>query len=288
MNSLSIRKNAVFIIDGTNLMHRQFFAKPDLQASDGTPTGAIYGTIKILKSYAQNFQPLQMYICCDKHRKTFRNQIFPEYKANRKPTDERLKEQFPLLKEFCSLAGMPYVEVEGYEADDLIGSLSVHAAEYGFSPYAVSGDKDLFQLIEKQVDVIFLSNKGPVMYDAVKLEETYQLKPEQFIDFKSLQGDRGDNIPGIPGVGEKTAIKLLTDYGDLNGIYANLDQLKGKLKINVTGNKDTVYQAKELVKIQCNVDLDYNQYFEIDIEEGYDFNNQQVREFLQKLDIRKL
>lgn len=288
MNGLSLKQNAVLIVDGTNLMHRHFYSKPDLAASDGTPTGALYGTVKMLKSYAVQFKPLQIFICCDKRRKNFRNQIFPDYKANRKPTDERLKSQFALLRKFCFLARLPYIEADEYEADDLIGSLSTHAFEYGFTPYAVSGDRDIFQLIDKQVDVIYLSNKGPVLYDAKKLEETYGLKPWQYLDFKALQGDKGDNIPGIPGVGEKTAVKLLNDFKNLDGIYENIDQLKGKLKEKVAENKDIVYKAKELVTIRCDMDLDYNSYFEIDIEEGYDFDNAEVKQFLNRLDIKSL
>lgn len=289
MAKLQLKEDAVLVIDGTNLMHRHFYAKPDLASSDGTPTGAIYGTIKMLKGYARDLQPLQMYICFDKHRKTFRNQIFPDYKGNRKPTDERLKQQFSLFQEFCSLANLPFIEMDGYEADDLIGSLSVKAKEYGLQPYAVSGDKDIYQLIAKDVEVIYVSNKGSILFDAVKLAEKYDgLKPEQFIDFKALQGDTGDNVPGIPCIGEKTAIKLLNLYGSLDGIYENLDQLKGKQKENVANNRDVVYRAKELVTIQCNMDLDYNNYFENEIEAGYDFENEKVKRFLYRLDIKSL
>jgi len=286
---LKIKENAVLVVDGTNLMHRHFYVKPDLTSSDGTPTGAIFGTIKMLKRYARDLNPLQMYICFDKHRKTFRNNIFPDYKNNRKPTDERLKQQFSLLQEFCQLSNLPFVEIDDYEADDLIGSISVKAREYGFNPYAVSGDKDIYQLIAKKVEVIYVSNKGPVLFDTTKLSEKYDgLKPEQFLDFKALQGDTGDNIPGIPGIGEKTAIKLLNNYGSLEGIYANLDQLKGKQRINIENNKNIAYRAKELATIQCNLDLNYNDFFETEIEAGYDFENKEVKTFLQKLDIKSL
>ena len=289
MANLQVKEDAVFVIDGTNLMHRHFYAKPDLTSSDGTPTGAIYGTIKMLKGYAKKFNPRQMYICFDKHRKSFRNNIYSEYKENRKPTDERLKKQFILFQEFCFLSNIPFVEVEDYEADDLIGSLSVKAKEYGFFPYAVSGDRDLYQLIAKKIEIIYLSNKGPVLLDVDKFIEQYDgLKPEQFLDFKALQGDSGDNIPGVPGIGEKTAIKLLKSFGSLDGIYDNISQLKGKQKENLESSKDIAYRARKLVTIKCDINLNYNDFFENNIEEGYNFENEGVQKFLQKLDIKSI
>jgi len=289
MSNLEIKENAVFVIDGTNLMHRHFYAKPDLTSSDGTPTGAIYGTIKMLKRYAKDFKPQQMYVCFDKHKKCFRNRIYPEYKGNRKPTDERLKKQFSLFQEFCSLANIPFVEIDGYEADDLIGSLSIKAKEYGFCPYVVSGDKDLYQLINKNIEIIYLSNKGPILFNADKFSEQYDgLKPEQFLDFKALQGDGGDNIPGVPGIGEKTAIKLLKSFGSLDGIYDNLGQLKGKQKENLESSKDIAYRARELATIKCDIDMDYNDFFENSIEESYDFENSEVHNFLNRLDIKSI
>lgn len=289
MSDFKIKEDAVLIIDGNNLMHRHFYTKPDLTSSDGTPTGAIYGMIKMLKGYANKFNPKQMYICLDKSRKSFRNNIYPEYKQNRKPTDERLKRQFALLQEFCFLSKIPLVEVEGYEADDLIGSISLKAKEYGFVPYAVSGDKDLYQLLVKNIEILYVSNKGLVLFNSDKFMEQYDgLKPEQYLDFKALQGDSGDNVPGVPGIGEKTAIKLLKSFGSLDGIFDNINQIKGKQKENLENSKDAVYRAKVLVTIKYDIDLDYNNFFENCIEEHFDFENEDVRKFLLKLDIKSL
>lgn len=284
---LSIKENSVFMIDGTNLMHRHFYVNKDLATSDGIPTGAVYGTIKTLMNFAKNYRPLQMFICLDLHRKNFRNDLYAEYKNNRKPTDPRLKEQFPLLEEFCQAAGLPCIKKEDFEADDLIGSLCFHASDYNFYPYAVSGDKDLFQLLAKNIEVIYVSNKGPVLFNEQKLTEKYDgLKPEQFLDLKALQGDASDNIPGVPGIGEKTAIKLLKSYGSLDSIYQHLSELKGKQKENLENFKDQAYLSKELATIQCDMDLDYNQYFEMEMEEGYQFDSADAKEFFRRLEMK--
>lgn len=287
--SLIFEKDSVLVFDGTNLMHRNFYSHEDLKTSDGFPTGAIYGTIKALMSFAQKANPIQMYVCFDKSKNTFRKQLFTEYKENRKPTDDRLIQQFPLLKEFCNIAGIPYIEADGYEADDIIGSLCSHAKNYGFIAYAVSGDKDLFQLLEKGVKIIYVSNKGLLNFEAKDLAEKYDgLKPEQVIDFKALQGDASDNIPGVPGIGEKTAIKLLSSYGSLDGIYQNINDIQGKMKEKLESNKDKAYLSKNLATIKCDVPLEYNQHFEIDVLKKYSFNTPAVKELLKKLEFNSI
>lgn len=285
-----MRNEIILIIDGTNLMHRNHFAYPEnLTDQNGNRTGAIYGTIKQLVSFSKEFNPKQIYICLDISRNTFRREQYPEYKNNRKDTDPALKSQFKLLEEFCSYANIPYVQLINYEADDLIGSLAKNSVKYGFSPYVISGDRDIFQLIDENITVKYISKHGLETYDLDMLAKNYNnLTPEQFIDLKALMGDKSDNIPGVTGVGEKTAINLLTEYKSLDNIYENTDKLKGKLKENIINCKDLAYLSKKLATIVYNLDIDYNYFFEILSDIKYDFENDKVKSFLNRLNIKSL
>ncbi len=190
-----------------------------------------------------------------------------------------------MLKEYCKLVNMPFIEMDMYEADDIIGSLCCNSDKYNLNSYAVTGDKDILQLIHKGIDILHLSNNGPVSYGANELWNEYSISPDQFIDYKALVGDPSDNIPGVPGIGKKTAAKLLRLYGSLDGIYENIEELKGKQKENVVENKDNAYLFKEILTIKCNMDLDYDDYFGRYVEEGFDLNNVKVQEFLKALEI---
>ncbi|HZK32891.1 MAG TPA: 5'-3' exonuclease H3TH domain-containing protein [Tissierellaceae bacterium] len=289
MKNTEIKKNNILIVDGTNLIFRNYFVHTYRKTKAGIHTGGLYGTIRSLQSYINNFNPKQVFICFDKSSKTFRNNIYSKYKATRKKTDEELKNQFPLLKEYCKLVNMPFISIDMYEADDIIGSLSCKAKEYNLNPYAITGDKDLLQLIDKGVDVLYLSNKfGPIIYKEEYFIEEYNIKPSQFLDYKALVGDQSDNIPGVPGVGKITAAKLLGLYHSLDGIYQNLDKLKGKQKENVRENKDMAYISKELSEIIYDMELDYDKYFGSYIEEGFDLANIKAKEFLKGLEISNL
>lgn len=190
-----------------------------------------------------------------------------------------------MLKEFCKLVNMPFIEMDMYEADDIIGSLSCNAKDYNLNPYAVTGDKDIYQLIHKGIDILYLSNNGPVIYGEKEFESEYKIKANQFIDYKALVGDPSDNIPGVPGVGKKTAAKLLGIYDTLDGIYENVEDLKGKQRENIIKNKDIAYLSKKLSKIECNMELDYDKYFKEFIDYGFDLNNNKARRYLESLEI---
>ena len=280
------KDNIILIIDGTNLIHRNYYVHSYSKTKSGIHTGGIYGTIRSLKSYINNYNPIQLYIAFDKSEHTFRNEIYPEYKMNRRDSDPKLLNQFPILEEYCRLANIPFIEMDLYEADDIIGSLSLHAKEYNLHPYVISGDKDLLQLMDKGIDIIYLSNHGPVIYTEDKFIEEYDIKPNQFIEYKALVGDPSDNIPGIPMVGKKTAAKLLGEYGTLKGIYENVDNIKGKLKERILEHKEDVFLFRELLTIRCDLNLNYDDSFMRYIEEGFDLDNRRAKEFLNELEIR--
>ena len=288
MKETKLKDNNILVVDGTNLIFRNYFVHSYRETKAGINTGGLYGTIRSLKSYINNFQPKQVFICFDKSEYTFRSKMYPEYKGGRKKTDIELKNQFPMLKEYCRLTNMPFIEMDMYEADDLIGSLCCNAGGYGLNPYAVTGDRDILQLIEKGIDVLYLSNNGPIVFDEDMFIEEYKIRADQFGDYKAMVGDPSDNIPGIPGVGKKTAAKLLDLYDDLDGIYRNIDELKGKQKENILENKDKVYLFKEILDIKCDMDLDYELYFKDYIEDGFDLSNDVALKYLESLEIDNL
>lgn len=285
MEDYRAKDNIILIVDGTNLIFRNYFVHSYRKTGSGIHTGGLYGTIRSLQSYVNSFNPIQVYICFDKSEYTFRSKMYPEYKMNRVETDIELLNQFSMLKEYCNLVNFPFIEIDLFEADDIIGSLACKAKKYNLHPYVISGDKDLLQLINKGIDVMHLSNKGPVLYDKSLFEEEYNIKIEQFIDYKALVGDPSDNIPGIPGVGKKTAAKLLQEYSDLEEIYENIEDLKGKQKQSIIDNKDNVFLFRDLLTIKCEMDLDYDDCFLRYTQEGFNLKNNPVKEFLKELEI---
>lgn len=275
----------VLLVDGTNLIHRNYYAHSYRRTKSGIHTGGIFGTIRSLQSYVNKYNPKQVYICFDKSEYTFRSKMYPDYKMNRKEVDVELLDQFLMLKEYCKLVNFPFIEIDLYEADDIIGSLACSAKDYNLQPFVVSGDKDLLQLINKGIDVLHLSNKGIIEYSQELFVNEYHIKAEQFRDYKALVGDPSDNIPGIPGVGKKTAAKLLNNYGTLEGIYENIDKLKGKQKDTILDNRENVFLFREILTIDCSMDLDYQDYFGRYIEEGYNLDSGSLKEFLKKYEI---
>lgn len=279
-----IKNNLLLIIDGSNLMHRNYYVNKELKTKNEVYTGAIYGTIKMIKKFIEKYNPKKIIICFDKSKKTFRNEIFPEYKGTRKPNDIELRSQFPFLLDFCKLTNIPFIQYNRYEADDLIGSIAKNATKYGYNPYIISGDKDTFQLIDKNINVLYLSRngEGTVKYDEDLFFSKFEITVDKFIDYKAIVGDLGDNIKGVSGIGEKTAVKLLNSYNSIEGIYENLDKIKGKMKEHLENNKESAFLSKILATIKCDIDLPYNELFSnID----YDFNNELLKNFLNSLEI---
>ena len=251
-------KKTLMAVDGNSLMYRAFFAMPPFTTKDGKPSGAVYGFFTMLLSAIEQYSPDAVIIAFDKKGKTFRHDIFDDYKGTRKPMPDDLIPQFPLLKDALESIGIKTLEVEGYEADDILGAMSKKASGSGMRSILVTGDKDIFQLVDENSSVL-LTRKGvseTVFVDSEKLKEMYGLAPKQIIDLKGFMGDPSDNIPGVPGVGEKTALKLLHEYNTMDGVYDNIDKIKGKLKERLIENRDGAYMSRALAKIDHKIELD--------------------------------
>ena len=218
-------------IDGNSLMHRAYYALPSMAAKDGTPTGALYGFLSMLLKLVER-EPAYMLVAFDMHGPTFRHEAYADYKAGRRPTPEDLRPQFGLLKEILGAMGVAICECERYEADDILGTAARMAERAGKKALLVTGDRDALQLITPGTHVL-MTKKGiseTVEYDEATLKEAYGLEPARMLDLKGLMGDTSDNIPGIPGVGEKTALKLLEKYGTMENALAHAAEEKGVLK----------------------------------------------------------
>lgn len=244
------------IIDGNNLMFRAFYALPQLANFDGEISNAVFGFTNMIVKIIKEVEPKYMAVTFDVSKKNFRHQTFAEYKGTRKPTPEELKSQFPIVKDLLSKMNIKVVELEGLEADDLMGCLS---RMYDTHNIIVSADRDAFQLINDNTEIMF-PKKGiteTIQITKDNLKSIYGVESNQVIDLKSLMGDSSDNIPGVAGVGEKTALQLLESYGSLDGVYENIDNIKGKLKEKLISDKDNAYMSKYLATIITDKDLGY-------------------------------
>lgn len=245
----------LILLDSNSLLNRAFYAMKDLTDRKGRPTGAIHGYFSMLAKLFGQFKPDKVVAAFDLKAPTFRKEIYEGYKATRKPMPEDLAAQLQPTKDILGLLGIPVCELEGYEADDVIGTL---ARRFDGDVLIVTGDRDSWQLIDDRTKVVF-TIKGITeiaLMDVKKLKEDYGLTPSQVIDLKSLMGDASDNIPGVPGVGEKTAKGLLDSYGTLDGVYAHLDEIKGKLREKLADNKDLAYLSYRLATIDTDSPVD--------------------------------
>lgn len=255
------REHRFIIIDGSSLMYRAFFALPLLTASNGAYTNAIMGFANMLGKLFTDYEPQYIAVAFDKSRKTFRTQMYPEYKGQRAKTPDELKSQIPLLRDFLESLGIPFIEKEDFEADDIIGTLATKAARSGYETLVVTGDKDALQLIEPNLKVM-LTRRGIMdmqVFDEEAFKEKYAgLAPLKLIDIKSLMGDSSDNIPGVPGIGEKTALKLLAQFGDLENLLSNIEQVSGKkLKEKLHDNQELARLSYKLATICRDMDLEF-------------------------------
>jgi len=254
------------ILDGSSLMYRAFYALPPLTDSQGHPTNAIFGFSNMLTKLLGELQPDKLVIAFDKGRTTFRTERYAEYKGTRDKTPEELLAQIPLLHEFAAAFGISFIEKERYEADDIIGTLATKAAGAGHEVMVVTGDRDALQLVRPNLKVL-LTKKGISElkeYDEEAFREEYGFEPLKLIDLKGLMGDTSDNIPGVPGVGPKTASKLLWEYGSLEEVLNHIEDISGKkLKERLTENKEQAILSKELATIECHVpdmELEWENY----------------------------
>ncbi|MBU8905148.1 DNA polymerase I [Desertibacillus haloalkaliphilus] len=253
--------NKLVLIDGNSIAYRAFFALPLLNNEKGVYTNAVLGFTTMLLKVIEEEKPTHMLVAFDAGKTTFRHETYGEYKSGRQKTPGELSEQLPLLRELLDAFNISRVEIENYEADDIIGTLAKEAEEKGWEVKVYSGDKDLLQLVSSNVTVA-LTRKGITnvdTYDLALIDETYGIRPEQIIDMKGLMGDNSDNIPGVPGVGEKTALKLLKQFGSVEAVLESIDQVSGKkMKEKLEENREQALMSKELATIfrEAPVDVD--------------------------------
>ena len=243
------------LIDGNSLINRAFYAMPALSTKNGTPTNAVYGFMNMFFKMLGEIKPKYVAVAFDLKAPTFRHKIFAEYKGTRKPMPEDLRPQMPLLKELLTIMGVTVLEKEGSEADDIIGTVAKHT---DILTYIFTGDKDALQLVDEQTEVHF-TKRGITdveIYTHDNFTEKTSLIPSQIIELKALMGDSSDNIPGIAGVGEKTALNLLQSYKNIDGVFANANELKGKLQEKVINGKASAYLSKTLATIDCDCGVD--------------------------------
>lgn len=249
----------LLLIDGNSIINRAFFALPPMDNGEGLHTNAIYGFLTMMFKMIKNYNPSHISVAFDLKAPTFRHRSYTEYKAGRKKMPFELGMQIEPLKKVLDAFNIDRKELEGYEADDIIGTLSFEAENKGYKVIIVTGDKDALQLASDNTTVL-ITKKGIAEveeYDRKGVIERYNLTPEQFIDLKGLMGDKSDNIPGIPGIGEKTGIKLLLEYDSVQGVIDNVDKLKGAQKKKVEDNKDSAIMSKELATILRSVPIKY-------------------------------
>ena len=245
------------IIDGNSLLFRAFFAMREMVTRDGIYTQGVFAFINMLNKILEDYHPDYIAVAFDMKAPTFRHTAYPEYKAGRLKTPMELLSQIPLMQEVLQAMNITVLEKEGFEADDLIGTMTAKAADAGLESLIITGDKDALQLVSENTYVV-LNRKGMTdfdLYDLEKMQERYGLTPQEFIDLKGLMGDKSDNIPGIPGVGEKKGITLLKEYGSVEGVVAHADEIKGKLGENVRANLEEAELSKWLATIKRDVEL---------------------------------
>ena len=247
-------KSPFILVDGSSYLFRAFHALPELNNSRGQQTGAIYGVLNMLRKLVDTYQPEYMAVVFDAKGKTFRDELYPQYKAHRPPMPDELASQIEPLLELVPASGLPMLQVPGVEADDVIGTLAQQATQAGWKTVISTGDKDLAQLVNEQVSLINTMNDTAM--DVQGVVDKFGVEPEQIIDYLSLVGDSADNIPGIPKVGPKTAAKWLLQYGSLDALVAHAGELKGKVGDNLRANLGQLPLSKQLATIRSDVELD--------------------------------
>lgn len=286
----------VILIDGNNLMFRSYYATlysgSMMTNKEGFPTNALFGFVNMINKIINEEMPEYMMVAFD-IGKTFRHEKYDYYKGKRDETPDDLKKQFPVAKKILSAMGIKYFELEGYEADDIIGTFALEVDKNDdFIGTIVSSDKDLLQLISSDVEVKLLKQKDYIRMTKEEFFNTYGMEPKRMVDLKSLMGDASDNIPGVKGIGEKTALKLLHEYGSLDGVYENIDKIKGSTHDKLVNDKENAYMSLDVATIYREVpidtDLEKLRYLKEDSDELIElFNDLEFHSFLRKSNVKK-
>lgn len=286
-----MEKGKFIIIDGNSLMHRAFYGLPNLTNSKGFHTNVVYGFVNMINKIKEDYKPQYIGIAFDTKAPTFRHREYAEYKAGRLKMAEEMAEQIPVLKEVLTAMNIKQTELDGYEADDIIGTVAAKCDEEGIPAFIVTGDKDAFQLISDNVHTL-MTKKGISEieeYDIARLKEKYGIAPAQITDLKGLMGDSSDNIPGVPGVGEKTALELLNQFGTVENTLENVSEIKkNKVRENVSANKENAILSKRLATIDRDVPIDFRledyTFKEADNEKLYNiFSRLEFRGLIEKM-----
>lgn len=277
----------LIVIDGSSLLHRAFYALPLLSTKDGIYTNGVYGFLTMLYKINEEYNPDYLCVAFDKKGPTFRHEEFDQYKANRQSTPSELVQQFPILKEILKAMGISQLELDGYEADDIAGTLAKVGEEESLNVTLVTGDRDYLQLASDKTRVL-ITKKGITEleeFNEEKIVKEYGITPKQFIDLKGLMGDKSDNIPGVPGIGEKTGLKLLKEYGTIEKVYENIDNIRGKkLKESLIENESIAFLSRRLGEIIINVPINI-QMEELKIKES---NWEKLKELYESLEFKSL
>lgn len=269
----------ILLIDGSSLIFRAFYAIRNLTTKDGVFVNGVYGFLNMYYKALELINPTHIFVAFDKGSKTFRHNEFADYKGTRDNAPNEITYQFGILKDLLSSMNVNYLELDEYEADDIIGTIAKLAQKEGFEVDIFTGDRDYLQLVDDNI-LVYLTKKGISEIKLMNTEsilEEYDLSPKQLIDVKALQGDSSDNIPGVKGVGEKTALKLIQEYGNLENLYENIDNLKGKLKENLVNEKDKAYLSRYLGEIFLGVPIERN-------IEDFEIKDVNYNEYLKKLE----
>jgi DNA polymerase-1 len=275
------------LVDGSYYMFRAYHGMPELNNGKGEPTGAIFGVINMLRKLIKEYQPDYLAVVFDAKGKTFRNDMYAEYKAHRPPMPDDLVCQIAPIHTIIRALGFPLLVIDNVEADDVIGTLATQASEQGLMTYISSGDKDLAQLVDDHVRLVNTMNNTVLNSDGVL--EKYGVAPSSIIDYLALMGDSSDNVPGVPKVGPKTAVKWLTEHGSLKDIVAHADEIKGKVGESLRANMDLLYLSKELVTLKLDVDLEFKPHELVQTEPDKEalrkaYSHWQFRSWLSELD----
>src|SRR6266567_403606 len=247
------KRPTLFLVDGSNNVYRSYFAIRGLTNSAELATIAVYGFTTMLRKMLKDHNPDSVAVAFDIGTAKTRHEAFADYKKDRRPMPDDLAVQLPLVNEVLEGFRIPVIGVADWEADDLIGSLACAARDRGYDVVIATSDKDFFQLVGGGIKLYHTGRE--VLYDAKGVEETYGLPPEKVVDVMAIMGDAIDNIPGVPGIGEKGAKSLITDFGSLDGVYGNLDKLKPAQRKKLEEHRDKAFLSRELAKIKCDLDV---------------------------------
>ena len=256
------RQPTLVVIDGKSVLYRAYYAMGDLTTPDGRPTGATYGFARMGLDILKRFSPDYVAVAWDKSGTNirYRQKLYEEYKANRKPMPDELREQIGDVRRLCDSFGWPLLEVDDYEADDIMGTLALQADRENINSILVTSDLDVLQLVNSNTQVCVLK-KGlsqTVLYDEEKLRQEYGMSPDQFVDYKALRGDPSDNIPGVKGVGEKTALDLIHTYGDLEAVYNSIDQIRGAVAAKLERDEQMAFLSRDLIKLSYKAPVTFD------------------------------